>query len=83
MLQDSFITSPSCPVSCNPPFPAPDGKSIASIKSVSPPILVQARPMAVPGISAFMISSSLKTGFPRYFSISFGDILKVFPIALL
>ena len=68
MAADSFITSPICPVKLKPSFP---GMLSASKSSVSPPILVHASPIAVPGRSAFLrLSSSVKTGLPKYFSIS-------------
>ena len=46
---DSFITSPSCPVTVSLPLP---GIAVASTKSTSPPTGVQARPVATPGLRA-------------------------------
>src|SRR5829696_1433716 len=43
---DSFMTSPSCPVTCSLPSP---GKAVASTNSTSPPTGVLARPVATPG----------------------------------
>ena len=45
---DSFITSPSWPVRVSDPLPV---ILVASMKRMSPPAAVQARPVATPGIS--------------------------------
>ena len=45
--RDSFMTSPSCPVSCSLPVPY---MRVASMKRISPPTLVHARPVATPGL---------------------------------
>mmetsp|Transcript_963 Transcript_963/g.3163 ORF Transcript_963/g.3163 Transcript_963/m.3163 type:complete len:239 (-) Transcript_963:2130-2846(-) len=45
----SFMTSPSCPVSCRSPFP---GITAASMYIKSPPAGVQERPATTPGIAA-------------------------------
>ncbi len=45
---DSFITSPSWPVRIRFPLPA---IAEASMKRMSPPVGIQARPVATPGIS--------------------------------
>ena len=45
---DSFITSPSWPVRIRVPLP---GIAEASMKRMSPPVGIQARPVATPGIS--------------------------------
>ena len=52
---DSFITSPSWPVSCSLPVPY---MRVASMKRISPPTLVQARPVATP-VSAVRSATSL------------------------
>ena len=44
---DSFMTSPSCPVSWSLPVPY---MRVASMKRISPPTLVHARPVATPGL---------------------------------
>src|SRR5579863_9483614 len=53
---DSFITSPSCPVSVSPGLP---GIAVASTNSTSPPAPVTARPVATPG-TAVRIADSWK-----------------------
>ena len=59
---DSFITSPSWPVSVSDPVPA---MRDASMNSTSPPTEVQARPMATPGsFVRSSISSSRNFGAP-------------------
>ena len=65
MDTDSCMTDPSCPVTFISPF---IGMASASISSTSPPMLVHASPIAVPGLSALTISSAGKMGLPRYFS---------------
>uniref|UniRef100_A0A2P2KX01 Serine protease n=1 Tax=Rhizophora mucronata TaxID=61149 RepID=A0A2P2KX01_RHIMU len=53
------MTSPSCPVRCNSPFPA---IAIASTNWTSPPKAVQTRPTDIPGDatrSAASLSSNL------------------------
>ena len=56
MRADSFITSPSWPVSTRSPFP---DISVASTKRTSPPAPVTARPVATPG-TAVRIAASWK-----------------------
>src|SRR5574344_1467184 len=67
------MTSPICPVSCSPPLS--DGYEMLSMSSVSPPMLVHARPIAVPGTDARFISLSSNTGLPRYFPTFFASIV--------
>ena len=52
MRADSFITSPSCPVSTRllPPDPPPF-IAVASTNSTSPPAPVTASPVATPGVA--------------------------------
>jgi hypothetical protein len=45
-LTDSFMTSPSEPVSVSPPLPF---ILVASMNRISPPVAVHARPVATPG----------------------------------
>ena len=60
---DSFITSPSCPVSVSVWVP---GMRVASTKRMSPPAGVHARPVATPGTRVRSSSSSnSKRGAPR------------------
>ena len=67
---DSFMTSPSCPVSVSDPVPA---MRDASMKSTSPPTGVQARPMATPGsLVRSSISSSRNLGAPSSSHDDFG-----------
>ena len=58
---DSFITSPSCPVTWSLPSP---GKAVASTNSTSPPTGVQASPVATPGSSVRCPTSGWKRGLP-------------------
>ena len=58
------MTSPSLPVSCNPPLP---GNVAASICKIAPPTGVQARPTATPGGSSVSRSSSMNRAGPRSF----------------
>jgi len=52
MRADSFITSPSCPVSTRPlPLEPPDFITVASMNSTSPPAPVTASPVATPGVA--------------------------------
>ena len=68
MRADSFITSPSWPVSVS--WLPPDMRD-ASMKSTSPPTGVQARPMATPGSRVrSRISSSRCRGAPSSSSTS-------------
>src|SRR5213593_1310566 len=61
---DSFITSPSCPVSVRLWVPF---MRVASMKSRSPPAGVHASPATTPGIRVRSSSSSYsKRGTPRY-----------------
>ena len=59
---DSFITSPSCPVSVSCLFP---GIIVASIKRMSPPVGVQASPVTTPGRSIMIAVSAKYRGLPR------------------
>jgi hypothetical protein len=45
-------------------------------------MLVQAKPIAVPGTAAFFISLSSKTGLPKYFSKSEESISNVISLIL-
>ncbi len=70
---DSFITSPSCPVSVSEPVPA---MRDASMKSTSPPTGVHARPMATPGsLVRSSISSSRNFGAPSISTTTSGVTL--------
>ena len=62
-VADSFMTSPSWPVRVRPflPFIA-----VASMKRSSPPVGVQARPVATPGVDIRVLVSAVKRTGPRY-----------------
>src|SRR3569833_339123 len=64
---DSFITSPSCPVSIKLPRP---GTRVASMNRISPPTGVQARPVATPGMAVRIALSASKRGAPRIGAMS-------------
>ena len=68
---DSFITSPSWPVRIR--F-LPPGIFRASIKRMSPPVGVHARPVTTPGSPFLSLTSEKYTGGPRNFSTFFGVI---------
>ena len=69
---DSFITSPSWPVSVSDPVPAIRD---ASMNSTSPPAGVQARPIATPGsLVRSSISSSRNLGAPSISTTTSGVI---------
>ena len=69
---DSFITSPSWPVSVSDPVPA---IREASMNSTSPPTGVQARPIATPGsLVRSSISSSRNFGAPSISTTTSGVI---------
>ena len=53
-LADSFITSPSCPVSMTLHSPS---ILVASTNIISPPITVHARPTATPGCTSLCDTS--------------------------
>jgi len=55
VIADSFITSPRWPVSTNSPLP---GITAVSMLRVSPPTLVQARPVTMP-MASFLLASPL------------------------
>ena len=59
---DSFITSPSWPVSMKPLLP---GMRVASRNRTSPPTGVQARPVATPGTSTRSATSGRNLGRPK------------------
>ena len=61
MRADSFMTSPSCPVSTSPPLPGIDA---ASTNSTSPPTPVTARPVATPGTAVRTAASWKNFGRP-------------------
>ena len=64
---DSFMTSPSFPVSCRPPTLSFDWLTgTDSIYRVDPPIEVQARPITTPGGVKLYNLSEGNTGFPTY-----------------
>ena len=62
IVADSFITSPSWPVSVS--FPVP-GINVPSMKRISPPTGVHASPVTTPGTGSFLASSCRITSFPR------------------
>ncbi len=74
-IADSFITSPSCPVSSSFPLPS---MMVTSIASVSPPTGVHASPVARPTSSFSLALSYLNLLAPRYFSIFDGVIVTDF-----
>jgi len=64
---DSFITSPSCPVRVISPIPDPPSlplsMRLASTYMISPPVRVQARPAATPGLfNSWALSRSYRIG---------------------
>ena len=59
---DSFMTSPSCPVSTSEPLP---GMRVASMKRMSPPTGVQASPVATPGSAVRSATSGMNFCGPR------------------
>ena len=61
-MADSFITSPSWPVTVRRPLP---GMAVASMKRMSPPTGVQARPVATPGSLVRRLTSAVIRGRPR------------------
>ena len=67
----SFITSPSWPVRISLPSP---GVRAASMKRMSPPTGVQARPVATPGLAVRMATSFSNRGAPRISTTSAGPI---------
>src|SRR5665811_1742977 len=58
----SFITSPSWPVRIRPPLP---GTRAHSMNRISPPLGVQARPVATPGTDVRMATSFSNLRAPR------------------
>src|SRR3954467_3624333 len=62
MRADSFMTSPSWPVSSRPPVPF---IFVASTNSTSPPTPVTARPVATPGTAVRIAASWKKRWRPR------------------
>ena len=58
----SFITSPSCPVRISLPRP---GTRVASMNRMSPPVGVQASPVATPGTLVRMATSFSNRRGPR------------------
>ena len=60
--RDSFMTSPSCPVSCSLPVPY---MRVASMKRISPPTLVHASPVATPASSVRSATSLVNFCGPR------------------
>src|SRR5665647_2831227 len=60
-MADSFITSPSWPVTVRWPSP---GMAVASMKRMSPPTGVQARPVATPGSLVRRLTSAVIRGRP-------------------
>ncbi len=69
----SFITSPRYPVIITLPFPSTRD---TSTKRMSPPVGVQARPVATPTSSASPSVSERFRGAPRYFARLFGVTAK-------
>ena len=61
IVADSFITVPKLPVIERIPFPL---DNIDSINKISPPTLVQARPVTTPAVSLFS-NLSLFLGVPK------------------
>ncbi len=59
---DSFITSPSWPVRVSFPLP---GMNVPSMKRMSPPTGVQARPVTTPGGFSFRATSGRTVSRPR------------------
>ena len=62
MVALSFITLPRLPVMFKLPFPL---ESIDSIKRISPPTLVQAKPVTTPATSLFSYLSRSNLGEPK------------------
>ena len=59
---DSFMTAPSWPVSTSCPLP---GMRVTSMNRMSPPVGVQARPVATPGCSVRSATSREDLGRPE------------------
>ena len=64
MVADSFITLPKLPVIFKVPFPL---DKIDSIKRISPPTLVHAKPVTTPATSLFSYLSRSKRAGPKTF----------------
>ena len=62
MVADSFITFPKLPVKVRLPFPL---EIMDSINKISPPTLVQAKPVTTPATSLFSYLSLSNFGAPN------------------
>ena len=75
----SFITFPRLPVMVREPLPS---DRILSMKRISPPTLVQARPVTTPDISAISEEFDWDIGTPKISSICSIDILGLYSFSM-